>query len=356
MKDPEHHSQADAPLQAGNASGSAGSTFTVSREQAHKSQMCTTAPIDILLATYNGEQYLAEQMDSILGQTERSWRLIIRDDGSTDGTLGILHRYAAQYPDKIVVVENPMRRLGALGNFSALMEVSDADYTMFCDQDDVWLPDKIRVSLDALRSLERQFRTSTPLLVHTDLSVVGPHLEVLHPSVWKYQVFDPVRGRALNRMLVQNPVTGCAIMINRALRELAVPVPSEARMHDWWLALVAAAFGKIDSVCMPAVLYRQHGKNWAGAKPWNFLEVVRLAATSFRSTCIGKKEILNITQRQAAAFLRRYENRLRASDVKMVRAYANLSQQNLLARRLTILRYRFFMDGILKNLGLMALI
>ena len=145
---------------------------------------------------------------------------------------------------------------------------------MFCDQDDVWFPDKIAVTLGKMQELEGRHGGERPLLVHTDMKVADGNLRVVADSLWRYQKSDPVRGEALNRLLVQNCATGCSMMINRALCDLALPIPAEAMMHDWWLVLVAAAFGTIGHCAEPTLLYRQHGANDVGAKKWSLADLV----------------------------------------------------------------------------------
>src|SRR5689334_536818 len=109
----------------------------------------------ILLATFNGEQYIAEQIQSLLDQTYTNWRLIIRDDNSKDNTSAILTRYQQQYPDKITVMPNGGTNLGSVLNFNALLTFAqDAEYIMFCDQDDKWLPHKIEDTFNAMLQLE----------------------------------------------------------------------------------------------------------------------------------------------------------------------------------------------------------
>ncbi len=175
-----------------------------------------------------------------------------------------------------MIIPSEGQNLGACGNFSRLLEQADAPYVMFCDQDDVWLPDKIEITLAAMRELERQHGAETPLLVHTDLMVVDERLNRLGKSLWLFQCTEPQRLTKLNRLLMQNFATGCTVMINRALRDLAVPVPAEALMYDWWLALVATAFGRVAAVEDPTVLYRQHGRNDTGATRWSFLASIRI--------------------------------------------------------------------------------
>ena len=163
--------------------------------------------IDILLATYNGETFLEEQIDSLLAQSHHGWRLLVRDDGSSDGTREILENYRSRHPDLIIIIPSDGQNLGVCGNFSHLLEQTDAPYVMFCDQDDVWHHDKIETTLTKMRELERQHGESAPLLIHTDLMVVDAQLTVIGESLWRYQNTEPKRLTKLNRVLMQNFAT-----------------------------------------------------------------------------------------------------------------------------------------------------
>lgn len=313
--------------------------------------------VDILLATFNGAAYLVPQIDSILRQTHADWRLLIRDDGSSDDSATIARFYAARHPERIAIVDPGGRNLGAVGNFSALLERSTADYALFCDQDDVWLPEKIEVLMREMHGIERMNGRHCPAMVHSDLIVADRDLNVIAPSFWSYQRLNPEKGRFLNRLLIQNVATGCAMMVNRSLRQAALPVPAQARMHDWWLALVAAAFGQIGYVRRPLVLYRQHGENTLGAKHWDVFSLMRLLATGmFARMCREKQAILAATQDQAAAFARSYADRLTGRQRELVRAYASIPELDFVARRMVLLRHGFLLDGMVKKLGLMALV
>ena len=312
--------------------------------------------IDILLATYNGARFLHAQIDSILGQTCQDWRLLIRDDGSTDATPEIIDRYAGQYPGRIEVIHDGRANLGVVGNFSTLMERSDADYIMFCDQDDVWLPEKIAESYKAMRALERRHGSDTPLLVHTDLTVVDEDLNPIHRSFWRYQRLDPERGRSLASMLIQNVVTGCATMANRRLKDMALPLPREIRMHDWWLALVAAAFGQYGYVPRPLVLYRQHGANTLGAKDRGALSVFLSIAASPISILRHKRLILRTTQAQARAFLAIHQEKLSPACKDAVMGYAYISEKGFWSRRVQLVRRNYWLGNFVKNVGLFVLI
>jgi len=306
--------------------------------------------VEILLATYNGAHYLQEQLDSLLAQTHANWSLLIRDDGSTDATPTILAGYQKRFPTRIKIVSSEKVNLGACGNFAALLAETDANYLMFCDQDDVWRPDKIERTLAEMHSLEKIYGMTMPLLVHTDLAVADEGLRVVADSLWRSQHSNPVGGKTLNRLLVQNIATGCSVMINRALRVLALPVPPEAVMHDWWLALVAAAFGEIGHVSMPTVLYRQHGANDVGARPFNVRDIVgQLHCRPETRALIAR------IQFQGGAFLDRYRDRLTPTQREMLEVYAKFDSFNGFLRRWYLLRYRFFYTGIIRNIGRFAI-
>ena len=238
--------------------------------------------IDILLATYNGGRFVQRQIQSVLAQMDDRCRLLIRDDGSTDATLPLVRQFVAQHPDRIVLFDDGSSHLGVCGSFGRLLEHSDADYLVLCDQDDVWLPGRISRPLERIQRVERELGASTPVLAHTDLVVVDENLRPIAPSFWSYCNIDPHHGSVLNRLLVQNVVTGCATVVNRALARLACPMPHSAPMHDWWLALVASAFGRIEAVAEPTVLYRQHSANRLGATCYNWQYVCHRAAELIR--------------------------------------------------------------------------
>jgi glycosyltransferase involved in cell wall biosynthesis len=307
--------------------------------------------VDVLLSTFNGARFLAGQIESVLAQTWPHLRLLVRDDGSTDGTQDLIGRYAAAHPGKVVQVAGG-NKLGPCGNFAALLAQSDAPYMMFCDQDDVWLADRVAIVLRRMKELEAELGGNCPLLVHTDLAVVDESLRPISGSFWKYQHFSPRRGATLNRLLIQNVVTGCAAMLNRALAQKALPIPAEAVVHDWWLALVAAAFGRIEHMDKATVLYRQHGSNLIGAARWGLAHLARKAMTFFdRSQLLAG---LRTSGRQAQAFFERFGPELRPAERAAVRTYARLGECGFCARRWHLVRYGFYRSGWIRNLSLFA--
>lgn len=310
--------------------------------------------IEVLLATYNGERWLPELLESLRHQSEQRFRILARDDGSSDGTLAILKDFQRSNPDKLHLIEDTDGNLGVKGNYNRLLEASTEPYVMFCDQDDVWMPDKIRMTWDAMLSLEEEHGSDTSILVHTDLEVVDVSLNTIDPSFWHYQNLDPSVGDQLNRVLVQNVVTGCASMANRALVDLASPIPDEAVMHDWWMVLAAAAFGIIEAVPKTTVLYRQHGVNILGAQAWNLVYFFRM---TFQTLDAGQlRRRINLKIIQAQTFLRRYSPRLSPPDHEIIHAWANIMDSGWLGRRRLIWVHGFFMVGTMRNIGLLLVL
>ena len=310
--------------------------------------------IDILLATYNGERFVERQIESVLDQMDDRCRLLIRDDGSSDGTLSLVRQFVARQPGRIVLLDDGGPRLGACGSFGRLLEHSDADYVVLCDQDDVWLPGRISKPLERIQAVERELGAGTPVLAHTDLVVVDENLRTIAPSFWSYSNIDPYRGSGLNRLLVQNVVTGCATVLNRALARLASPIPKGAPMHDWWLALVAAAFGRIEAVSEPTVLYRQHSDNRLGATCYDWQYVFHRAWEMFGWGAVAKS--IYQTQRQAIALRRRFARSLPPRHRAAVIAYVRLRNTGFLNRRLQLLKYGFLKTGRLRNLAWLMMI
>jgi glycosyltransferase involved in cell wall biosynthesis len=305
--------------------------------------------IDIVLATYNGERYLEEQIQSILNQTHPHWRLIIRDDGSTDSTPTIIRNYTEKYPDNIVAIDDSLHNLGACGNFGKLLEHATADYVMFSDQDDVWLPHKIELTFQKMDAMEKIHGRDMPLLVYTDMRVVDNNLSIIADSFWRHQVFNPNIGRSLSRFLVSNVATGCTVMINRKLRDFATPLPQEAMMHDWWVGLVSAALGKNDYLDEATVLYRQHASNVAGAKWKLTIETLIEKLMHFNELKRINREHLLRTQRQALSFATRFKAFLNTNDYRKIMVYATLSEQSFLYKRVALLRYGFWWAGFVRS-------
>ena len=301
--------------------------------------------IDILLAVYNSEKYLAQQLDSIFSQTYTNWRLIIVDDCSSDKTCDIIEKYKQKYPEKIFLYKNS-RNVGSPAlNFFKLLKMSTSEYTMFCDHDDVWLCDKIELTLIAMKQKESQ-NPNLPILVHTDLKVVDRNLNVLAESMVLAQKLNP-NAKTLNKLVVQNNVTGCAAMLNRKLVFMASSVPKGAVIHDWWVALIASAFGAIEFVDRPTILYRQHEANQVGFKNASKISYVF-------NRFLNKREIKSSvlkTYIQCRSFLNRYRKILSPDQKKLLESYLRVGNGNKLQRVARLVYGGFLKHGFFRKLG-----
>lgn len=221
----------------------------------------------ILMATYNGERFLDAQLASLRAQTFQDWQLLVRDDGSSDRTTDLLQHHAIADP-RIQRLKDDRGRVGAGGNFALLMQQAlhrPATAYAFCDQDDVWEPDKLRHQLDRLQRLEQTHGDDGPALVHHDLAPIDADGEPLGQSFTRRQHITHPDAPPLTTLLLQNHIPGCSMLLNRALLELACPVPTCAHLHDWWVALCATAAGSSAYLTRPLVGYRQHAGNQVGA-------------------------------------------------------------------------------------------
>jgi glycosyltransferase involved in cell wall biosynthesis len=309
--------------------------------------------LDILLAVYNGGRYLPALLDSLSAQSFQDFRLVVSDNKSSDGTGAILDEYRGRLSAQLSVLPLPETHLPAHANFARVSEAGDARYLMYADADDIWHPDKIERTLQAMQAAERQYGPAAPLLVHSDLRVVDERLRCLAPSFWRYQFVDP-RRTGLHQLILQNCVTGCTTMLNRALFELGRPIPEEACVHDHWYALVAAAFGHIVAISEPLIEYRQHDENVTGAKKWGPRYIMGRARRLYAQD--GARQTIDRNILQARAFLARYEGRLNPAQRRVVANFADIRRQGALTRRWSLVRNRFWKAGVVRNVGLLLAI
>lgn len=305
--------------------------------------------IEVLLACYNGEKYLPEQLESLSAQEGVDLRVLMQDDGSADGTPALLQDWAAKDARfSVVQDERPQRVHGAVGNFWSLLEQATADYTALCDQDDRWMPGRLRDGLAAMKAAELRWGSAAPLLIHSDAQVVDADGKLLHESFFRHQGWD-VNATQLSRLLVQNNVTGCTVLMNRALRELALAHgdPSNMYMHDWFLALTAAAFGHVVCVPQPLVMYRQHGNNEMGASQAG---LAQRGAKALSAREKGKQRMA-LTYRHTADFAAAYAGVLPEAAQKVVSRYLALEKKPKLVRMLGMERGNYRMQSFITRAG-----
>lgn len=318
--------------------------------------------IEVLLASYNGEKYISQQLDSILDQTVEGIRILASDDGSADGTPDILRRYARKYPGQVILLDGngaarrdvrqssrcagrPAGIPAPARNFFRLMAHADADYILLSDQDDVWLPEKVERLMERIRGIEDESGV-IPALVFSDMEVVDEDLNRISPSFFSYAHCDPNR-LTLSEILTENPVTGGALMMNHALLQLVRVMPEACCMHDWWIALAAVCFGRIACVREVLYLYRQHGNNSLGARRTGSLR--DLADRPGRQAQV--EENYRRMFDQAAALLNRYGDRLTEEQRSVVKAWLAVPDQTPVARLRTIRRYHFYKSSFAQTLA-----
>ena len=207
----------------------------------------------VIISTYNGEQYIRQQLDSVLDQTYDNIQVLIRDDGSSDSTVDILKEYCERFHN---VTYYSGDNVGIVNSFYNLLEKvpEDAKYIAGCDQDDVWLPDKIEVAVAQLESIDgAALYCGRPQLTDKDLNQIEDNLRITAPHI------------SFGNAMIENVCVGCTMMFNRELYDiLKVRWPRYSLMHDWWIFQVAVCFGKVVYDETPHIYYRQHGDNEVG--------------------------------------------------------------------------------------------
>ncbi len=304
--------------------------------------------IKVLLAAYNGADYIAEQLDSILSQTVPDIEILASDDGSTDGTREILQKYKERYPERILLRHHS----GAAGGegmpaparnfFWLLSQAGDADYLMLSDQDDVWHRRKTEVLLAQFQKAE----AAQPMVVFSDMEVVDAGLHRIAPSFLAYSRCNPDRT-SFAEVLVENPVTGGALMMNRSMARLLIPAPAVCFMHDWWIALCAACFGKILCVRKPLYKYRQHESNVLGAQATGSLEDMKKRLTRGEQVEENYRRMFA----QAAEFGRIYGRQMSPYQRGVLRAFLALPFQSPAGRFRNIMRTHFYKSSRLQTLA-----
>lgn len=304
--------------------------------------------VDILMATYNGEKYLLDMLDSIEKQTYESWTLIVRDDNSSDNTVKILEKFQSKYPDKVKLYVNSPATGCARDNFLKLFNDAKSDYIMCCDQDDYWLSNKIEVTLQKMKSIEKK-DAKIPALVHTDLYVVDQGLNMVNNSFFKFTIL-PKKLNGLQDLLIQNTITGCTMMINAALKKLLCKEFNKDNiiMHDWIAGMLAISFGKIGFVDQATIKYRQHGGNVVGAKDSKSISYI------IQQVKKGKhhtQKLIYDTTIQAKEFLAVYGDCLNVEDRKMLDDYSHLYDYGKVKRIRIYNKYKIKKYGLVRRLG-----
>lgn len=297
----------------------------------------------ILLATYNGEEYLSELLQSLEVQSYKNWELLVSDDCSKDSTIKILETFKQKSSHKITIIKNIVPFGSAKKNFMNLLknELCNNKYIMFCDQDDIWKRDKIEKTLELMND------GKIPTLIYSDLLVVNNKLEIISNSFFEYTGIGKVR-ESFAHCIIQNNIPGCTMMINSSLRELAIEYENidHIIMHDWWILLIAKCFGEVKLLNESTILYRQHCNNSVGAQKYSILNIYKKLAES------NTRQLINLTIIQANEFNDCFKKKI--VDMKhrvLLEKYSELLDSNKIKRLYIYIKYGIWKKGILRKLG-----
>ncbi|WP_034943058.1 glycosyltransferase family 2 protein [Erwinia oleae] len=290
--------------------------------------------IDIVLATYNGEKYLSEQLNSILAMhsfDEIINKIIVCDDNSTDHTLDIIARTIP--PNKLILVKSDQGKpYGPAKNFERGIRLANSEFIMLSDQDDIWMPNKIIAYIKEAEKCNKNL----PLLIFSDLEVVDSDLRLVDKSFLHYQSIKESWVNNINNLLIQNLSPGCTMMFNQKLIQKSFPLPDKCLMHDWWLIVVCKIYGEIRFISNETFIkYRQHANNQVGAKSNSFLNAFFNFKKSFYSASRNyertiqqmldiKLRYLNDLSDESLAYIDALSLYVDAKSSKIKRVYAAL--------------------------------
>ena len=214
--------------------------------------------VSIVMATFNGEKFIVEQIDSVLSQSYRAIELIICDDGSSDKTVEIVKSYVKKH--KCIALHQNSKNLGFVKNFEKGIGLSSAKYIALCDQDDIWESNKLEVLMDEMVKQEC-ITATTPVMIHSDLCVVDAQNRMQYDSYFKLKKYTLKEIKDLGHIAGPCGVMGNTILFNQALKEKILPFPDCVAFHDQWIALVNEVIGIRVTLNRPLLRYRVHEGN-----------------------------------------------------------------------------------------------
>jgi glycosyltransferase involved in cell wall biosynthesis len=311
------------------------------------------AEIEIAIPTHNCAAWLDVLIESILQQDVDDWRIVARDDASTDDTAARLTAWQLRLGDRMMILPAGPN-LGPVGNYDAILAVTTARYVMLADSDDVWLPGKISITLHAMRTAEAAHGPAMPRLIFTDAEVVDENLQPVCESYWSWSRANVAAFDVFPRLVVDSPSISSTMMVNRSLLDLALPMKGAAYSQDCWAILVAAAFGQVIKLNERTILYRRHSANDSlepyAATTGGMVHRLLTAPSSARQKV---NRLIQQIAPQADAFAARFHERLSAADLAALQAASRLPREGALARRWSVVRHGLWFGSTIKNVGLM---
>ena len=308
--------------------------------------------ITIIMAVYNGQEYIREQLESLKDQTYTEWRLVIRDDRSSDKTAEIVKKFSDEVEQEVIFKVNEKPSGSAKNNFALLInDAKESDYVMFCDQDDIWKKDKIEITFNKMKQAEERYGRDFPLLVHGDVEVIDENGNINADSMFEMSHINA--DSKLPQILIQNHVTGCTMMCNKKLiAGISEYASSEyIIMHDYLAALYASVFGKIEDIRKPLLSYRQHSGNSVGAKNNNNpVYLLKRLANGRKSY----KEAMETSRNQVKFFVEIYREELAAEkyckEYELMSGYASLGSRAKLYRIMFYKKNHIWKNGTIRKI------
>lgn len=308
--------------------------------------------ITIIMAVYNGQEYIREQLESLKDQTYTEWRLVIRDDRSSDKTAEIVKKFSDEVEQEVIFKVNEKPSGSAKNNFALLInDAKESDYVMFCDQDDIWKKDKIEITFNKMKQAEERYGRDFPLLVHGDVEVIDENGNINADSMFEMSHINA--DSKLPQILIQNHVTGCTMMCNKKLiAGISEYASSEyIIMHDYLAALYASVFGKIEVIKKPLLSYRQHSGNSVGAKNNNNpMYLLKRLANGRKSY----KEAMETSRNQVKFFVEIYREELAAEkyceEYELMSGYASLGSRAKLYRIMFYKKNHIWKNGTIRKI------
>jgi glycosyltransferase involved in cell wall biosynthesis len=290
--------------------------------------------VSIAIATYNGEKFLKEQLDSIYGQTYKEIEVIVCDDCSTDGTVEILDNYSKIYGLKYIINSS---QLGSVKTFERAVSFCKTNYYALSDQDDVWLPNKIETLIQQMLITEQTY-PNQPIIVHHDVFIVDKDLK----NINKKFLYNDGKTSGFKNMLFSNAkIQGAATLFNKQLKDLSFPFPDNIPLHDLYLSYICETFGKRIYITQPLMLYRQHDNNQIGAEIISRGKRIR---NFFQTKVILANDNEKSTVRQ---FYYQFNNVLKIKDKNIINNYFSILDFNtsLVLKLYKVIKFQFNSSG-----------
>jgi glycosyltransferase involved in cell wall biosynthesis len=293
--------------------------------------------ISVTMATLNAESYLREQLDSILSQTLRPAEIIVCDDCSTDDTIKILQNYQDQ---NLLRFYTNGHRLGVVGNFKkAVSLTSESDFIALADQDDIWLPHKLELAAEKLKSIEDKMR---PSIVYSDLILVDKNGNTINPS-FRNELGQDKYKHSLKTLLFGNFVNGCTVLMNQRMKEFFATIPDHIVLnHDAWIALIAYTFGKVDIVSDSLIKYRKHEDNATGVSTLKKKNRYQRVKSELGSVWSERAPYLLDQLALVRKFYDTFESQLSEGDKLLIKRFLRLENSSYLKKKITM---RLFFKG-----------